>query len=145
MQIRKGDVKLDNYFHYYWSLLNKIISKNVELISMKEDMYRITGIKFDDMPKGGLGKDITDQIHKIVEKEKELKMLINKKDEYRRVYENKISRLSNIKCQIILSLYYLDRCSIKEIASILEISISYVKKLKRIGSDEFLLKNNDIS
>ena len=136
-------MKLDKYFGYYWSLLDKIIQKNMELLYMKDNLYHVTGTKYEDVPKGGANRDIADQIHNLVEKENEIKLLIGKKDEYRRVYEIKIDKLPNIKCRPVISLYYLDRRPIKEIADILEISISYAKKLKKIGTEDFLKQNKN--
>ena len=132
---------IENHFKVYKNLVNKIYVKNMELIKLKEDWYNISGTRYDDVKiKGGIPYDIADQMHFIVEKEKELKATINYKEELKRVHENEINKLSDHNKRTILKLFYLDKCSIKEISCCLRVSEGHVKKLKRWGVTEFINK-----
>lgn len=129
---------LENHFRAYNEVLNRIRIKNMQLIRLKEDWYNISGTRYDDIKiKGGKTPDIADQLHNIVEKEKELAAIINYRDELRKVHELEIDKLSDNKKRAILKLFYLDGCSIKEIACCLKISEIYTKKLKRWAVAEF--------
>lgn len=132
---------IENHFRVYKNLVNKINLKNMELIKLKEDWYNVSGIRFDDVKiKGGIPYDIADQMHFIVEKEEELKAIINYKEELKRVHENEINTLTEHNKRTVLKLFYLDKCSIKEIAYCLRITEGHVKKLKRWAVDDFINK-----
>lgn len=132
---------IENHFKAYNELLDKIQAKNMQLIKMKEDWYNISGTSYDDIKVQGVKPlDIADQLHNIVEKEKSLIGLINYKEELRRMHEKEINKIHNSKKRIVLTLYYLDRCSIKEIAGCLDKSESYTKKLKKWAVEEFIKK-----
>ena len=126
------------HFKVYNDLVNRIRTKNMELIKLKEDWYNISGTSYDkERIKGGVRMDIADQLHNIVEKEKELTGTINYKDELRRIHENEINIIQDNKKRTILKLFYLDGYSIKQIAHCLEKSESHTKKLKREAIREF--------
>lgn len=132
---------IENHFKAYNEILDKIQAKNMQLIKMKEDWYNISGTNYDDIKVQGVKPlDIADQLHNIVEKEKSLIGLINYKEELRRIHEKEISKIHNSKKRNVLTFYYLDGCSIKEIAGYLEISESYTKKLKKWAVEEFTKK-----
>lgn len=131
---------MEKHFKAYKDVTNRIQTKNMQLIKMKEDWYNLTGVKISDMPKGGKSIDMADQLHNIVEKEKELKALIDYKEELRRIHEKEIDVINNNKKRTTLKLFYLDSCSIKQIAYCLGISESYAKKLKRWAVEEFIRK-----
>ncbi len=132
---------IENHFKAYKDLVKTINAKNMELIKLKEDFYNVSGIRYDDTKtKGGIPYDIADQLHYIVEKEKELKGIINYKEELRRVHEIEIERIPNMDKRTTLKLFYLDGCSIKQIAYCLRISEGYVKKLKRWAIIDFIDK-----
>lgn len=133
---------MENHFKTYNELLDKIRSKNMELIKMKEDWYNLTGVSYDDIKiKSSKTFDIADQLHNIVEKEKELTAIINYKEELKRVHENEINKIDDSKKRTVLKLFYLDGCSIKQIAYCLGKSEGHVKKLKRWAVDEFISLN----
>lgn len=135
-------IPLDRHFKAYNDLLHRINDKNMELIQLKENWYNISGVKYSDVKStGGKIPDVADQLHFIVEKEKELKALINHKEELRRIHEIEIDKLGNAKKRTVLKLFYLDKFTIKEIAVSLKCSDGHIKKLKRWGVAEFLEKN----
>lgn len=128
---------MENHFKSYRRKLDEIRAKNMELIKLKEDWYNLSGVRIDDMPKGGKPIDIADQLHNIIEKEKELTGIINYKEELRRIHEQEINTIKDSKKRTILKLFYLDECSIKQIAYCLRISEGHAKKLKRWAIEEF--------
>lgn len=133
---------IEKNFRAYKDVTTRIRIKNMELAKLKSDWYSISGIKYDDVKiKGTKPVDIADQLHNIVEKEKELIKLINQKEEIRRVHEKEISKLTDDKKRMILTFYFLDQYSIKEIACYLKSSESHIKKLKRKAIDEFIELN----
>ena len=138
--MREIDI-IENHFKVYKDLIKKINSKKMELIKLKEDWYNISGTRYDDVKiKGGIPYDIADQLQYISDKEEELKGLINYKEELKRIHENEINRLSKTDERTTLKLFYLDGCSIKQIAYCLRVSEGHTKKLKRWGVHEFIKK-----
>lgn len=133
---------MEKHFKAYNDVNDRIRSKNMQLIKLKEDWYDISGTRYDDINvKGGKPLDIADQLHNIVEKEKELKAIINYKEELRRIHEIEINKIVDNKKRTVLKLFYLDGCSIKQIAYCLRISEAHTKKLKRWAVEEFIDKN----
>ena len=129
---------MNNHFKAYNDILNRIRIRNIQLARLKDDWYSISGTKYDEMKiKGGKMPDIADQLHKIVEREEELRALINYRDELRKIHELEIDKITDSTKKAILKLYYLDECSIKEIASAIKKSVSHTKKLKGEAVKEF--------
>ena len=132
---------MENHFRAYLKKLDDIRARNMELIKLKEDWYTLTGTNYDDIKvSGGKRIDIADQLHNIVEKEKELTAIISYKEELRRIHEKEINIIQDNKKRTILKLFYLDGCSIKQIAYCLRISEPHTKKLKRWAVNEFIEK-----
>lgn len=130
---------MNNHFKAYYDIINRIRIKNMQLMKLKEDWYNISGTRYDDIKiKGGKMPDIADQLHNIVEREKELSGLINYRDELRKVHETEIDNLKDNKKRSILKLFYLDECSIKQIAYTLRRSEAHIKRLKREAIKEFV-------
>lgn len=133
---------MDRHFKAYNDLLHKINVKNMELRQLKENWYNISGIRYDKVQvQGGKTHDIADQLHYIIEKEKELKAVINYKEELRRIHELEIDKVGSSNKRTVLKLFYLDKFTIKEIAVSLKCSDGHIKKLKRWGVAEFREKN----
>ena len=127
-----------NHFRAYREVVFKIRSKNMELMKLKEDWYNLTGVRLSDMPKGGKPMDMADQLHRIVEKEKGLSALVNYREELRKVHEKEIDNIEDLKKRTILKLFFLDNCSIKQIAQCIDKSEPHTKKLKRDAIEEFI-------
>lgn len=133
---------MDKHFRAYNDLLHRIDEKNMELIQLKENWYNISGVRYDDIKvKGGKPVDIAYQLHNIMKKEESLKATIDYKEELRRIHEIEINKVEDPKKRTILKLFYLDKCTIKQIAYCLRISDGRVKTLKREAVAEFLEKN----
>ena len=132
---------MNNHFKAYNDIVNRIRIKNMQLLKLKEDWYNISGTRYDDVKiKGGKMPDIADQLHNIMEKEKELSGLINYRDELRKIHEIEIDKVEDNKKRTILKLFYLDSCSIKQIAYCLRRSDAHIKRLKREAIEEFKQK-----
>lgn len=135
---------MEKHFKQYNNLLYKINVKNMELIQLKENWYSISGVRYKDVVvQGGKPMDIADQLHIIVEKEKDLKALVNYKEELRRIHEQEIDKLVDYNKRAILKLFYLDHCTINQIARCLHFSEAHTKRLKRKAVIEFFDKNKD--
>lgn len=133
---------MHNHFKVYNSLQQNIEYKNMELIQLKENWYNISGVRYGDQKiKGGKPIDIADQLHWITEKEKELQATINYMKELRRIHEKEIDKVDDPKKRTILKLFYLDKCTIRQISACMRLSDGHVKKLKRKAVAEFLEKN----
>lgn len=129
---------MKNHFKAYNEIKNKIRYKEMELMKLKEDYYNISGMSYDDVKtKGGKPVDIADKLHLIVEKEKEIKGLTNYLDEIRTLHEKEINKIPDNNKRTVLKLFYLDSCSIKQIAYCLGVSEGHTKKLKRWAVNEF--------
>lgn len=132
---------MENHFKAYNEIKNRIRYKEMELMKLKEDYYNISGVSYDDVKiKGGKPIDIADKLHVIVEKEKDIKGLTNYLNEIRILHEREINIIEDNNKRTILKLFYLDNCSIKQIAYCLDKSEGHTKKLKRWAVNEFIKK-----
>lgn len=132
---------MNNHFRAYNDIVNRIRIKNMQIMKLKEDWYNISGTRYDDVKiKGGKTPDIADQLHNIIEREKELSGLINYRNELRKVHESEIDVVKNNNKRSILKLFYLDSCTTKEIAFCLKKSQAHIKRLKREAIEEFMKK-----
>lgn len=135
---------MEKHFKLYNDLLYRINVKNMELIQLKENWYSISGVRYKDVVvQGGKPVDIADQLHIIIEKEKDLKGIVAYKEELRRIHEQEIDKLEDYNKRAILKLFYLDHCTINQIARCLHFSEPHVKRLKRKAVIEFMSKNKD--
>lgn len=129
---------IEKHFRVYNDLVSKIRIKNMELVKLREDYYTITGTNYEkEKIKGVKPMDMADQLHRIIELEKDIEAITNYKDEVKRMHEKEIDNISDNKKRIVLKLFYLSSCSIKEIANFLKVSDGHVKKLKRGAIEEF--------
>ena len=134
---------IDKHFRAYKNLVSKILVKNMELTRLKDNWYNISAVKYDDVKIQGTKQrvDIADQLNDIIELEQDIKATINYKNELKRVHEKEIDKIGDSKKCTILKLYYLEGCSIKQIAVCLENSESHIKKLKKNAISEFIKLN----
>lgn len=133
--------KIENHFKAYNEIKNKVRQKQMELIKLKEDYYSISGLNYDDVKtRGGIPFDMADQLHYIVEKEKEINGLTNYLEEIRALHDREINKISNHNKRTVLKLFYLDNCSIKQIAYCIGKTEGHTKKLKRWAINEFIEK-----
>lgn len=129
---------IESHFIKYNNLKDDIRYKNMELIKLKEDLKTLTGVSYDKLKvKGGVNITMEDKLHVIIEKEKQLQKLYDSYNELRAKHESEIDRIQDGTKRFILKSFYLDRCTIKEIAVTLEKSCGHIKKLKRWAVAEF--------
>lgn len=141
----KNGQAIYEYFKNYDDLIEEVNYRTLQLSQLKSNWYSLTGVRYDDIRvQGGKKLDIADQLHYIVEKEEELKELIERKNKLRKQHEEEINILDDRKKRSIMKLYYLDKCTIRQIAGCLHISDHHVKTLKRCAIEEFIQKNNTI-
>lgn len=134
---------MNKHFKKYDDLFYLIKEKNMELNQLKKDCSSLTAVRYDDVRvQGGKTRDISDTISYIIDKENELIELIKQKEKLRRLHEQEIDKVDNTKKRTILKLFYLDMCTVRQIAGCLHLSDGHVKTLKRSAIKEFLEKND---
>lgn len=134
---------MDNYFMEYDDILNRINEVQSKIIEVREKIYSVKGIRYDDIPSSTtLPTDITYYLIELEELEEELEELKRKKLELRKNHELEIDRLSNIKYRSVLRMHYLMKLDIYKIADTLNLSVSHVRKIKKEASMEFMRLND---
>lgn len=135
---------INKHFYEYDDILNRISEVQLKMIEIRENIYSVKGIRYDELPKGStLPTDITYYLIELEELEKELEALSNKKLELRKKHELEIERLENTKHRSVLRMHYLMKLDIYKIAESLNVSVSYTRKLKRYASNSFIQMLND--
>lgn len=133
---------MNNHFMEYNDILNRISEVQAKIIEIKENIYSIKGISYDDVPRGKNGAvDILYFLAEIEELEKELKELLDKKNLLRKKHEKEIDKLSNSKHRSVLRMYYLMKFDVYRIADTLKITKNHVHKIKREATKEFMILN----
>lgn len=130
---------IDTYFEYYDDILMDIKDFNIELISLKNNWYELTGTSFDKIIVSGYKTiDIANQLHLIMEKEKQLTKKIAEKEEFRKSCETiYISKMKNRKSKRIIRLSFLEKMSDKQISYNLNLSYDRIRHLKKEAIMEF--------
>lgn len=130
---------IDTYFEYYDDILMDIKDFNIELISLKNNWYELTGTSFDKIIVSGYKTiDIANQLHLIMEKEKQLTKKIAEKEEFRKSCETiYISKMKNRKAKRIIRLSFLEKMSDKQISYNLNLSYDRIRHLKKEAIMEF--------
>lgn len=127
------------YFYKYDELLLKIRETISKIETLKETIYSVKGVSYDDLPKQGNGNaDIVYYLIEIEDLEDTLKSLYQQKKELRNTYELDIKKVNNLEYQTIIRMYYLDKNNLKEISSVIRKSYSYTRKMKKEAENEFL-------
>lgn len=130
---------IDMYFENYDDILMEIKDLNIELISLKNDWYELTGTSFDKIIVSGYKNiDIANQLHLITEKEKQLAKKIAEKEEFRKSCESiYLSKMKNRKAKRIIRLSFLEKLSNKQISYNLNLSYDRICHLKKDAIIEF--------
>lgn len=132
-------ITIDMYFEDYDDILIEIKDLNIELISLKNDWYELTGTSFDKIIVSGYKNiDIADQLHLIIEKEKQLAKKIAEKEEFRKSCETiYLSKIKNRRLKRIIKLSFLEKLSNKQISYNLNLSYDRIRHLKKEAIMEF--------
>lgn len=127
----------------YDDVINRIAEVQTKLCVLKESIYSIKGISYDDIPRESSGNaDISHFIGEIDELEAELEELKEQKDQLRSKHEKEIDKVKNNKYKSVLRMVYISKLGIYKIADALKISVSYARKLKKEAIDEFIIQND---
>ena len=112
---------INKHFYEYDDVLNRINEVQSKIIEIREKIYSVKGIRYDEMPSGStLPTDITYYLIELEELEHELEELKNKKMELRKNHELEIDKLSNTKHRSVLRMHYLMKLDIYKIADTLK-------------------------
>lgn len=137
---------MKEYFRQYNDILNQIREIEYKIITLKERLYSISGVRYDDTPKGSSpGNDIVYRIQEIDDLIQEKDRLQASKEELYKKHLSDINKVDDEKMRSILRCYYLNKLSIKEIAEIHGVTPNHITKLKRDAVYEFsllILKND---
>lgn len=135
---------INKHFYEYDDVLNRINEVQSKIIEIREKIYSVKGIRYDEMPSGStLPTDITYYLIELEELEHELEELKNKRMELRKNHELEIDKLDNTKHRSVLRMHYLMKLDIYKIADTLNLSVSHIRKIKKEASDEFMRLNDN--
>lgn len=128
---------IDDYFKEYIEICDDIRSMAIELKVRKDDLYSLSGITYEQSSKGTNHNGIDFLISKIADMEHMIESKEKQKQE-RYIKELKvIDQLEDKRERLIIKMFYLDRMSIGQIASILYISESHLKRIKSSAVKHF--------
>ena len=122
-----------NHFAEYNDILIRINEIQLKILEIRETLYSIKGIKYDELPSKGATPqaDVTYFLIEIEELEAELDILYDKKQVLRGKHEKEINKVSDARERSVLRMYYLMKFDIYKIAEALKISVSHTRKIKR--------------
>jgi len=129
---------IKNYFYKYRKVENKIYELKLEIEEIDKTGCTLKNNTNNDVKV--TSKSSNNGLETILEtKEKLIKQLdkcYNQKNKLRRCYLKDFDNLSNILYKVILTDYYLNRSSLKDISNKIDKSLSYTKKLKKVSLKE---------
>ena len=132
-------IEIDRYFFKYNSLLNKIFKNDLELDTLNSKKTSINSPGLDEkLGSSTSNRGLENVLIQIEEKESYLSKLYTRKDNLKKKYIKDFKKIGNNNYEIILTQYYLEKLTIKAIASQMNLSIDYIKKSKRIALDKLL-------
>lgn len=134
---------MNDHFMEYNDILNKINEVQAKITVLKENIYSVKGISYDDIPKGTSGNaDIIFFLIEIEDSEKELEELREKRNDLKLKHEKEIEKVNNDRYRSILRMYYLNKFNIIKISELMGISESHARKLKKEAIHQFMIENN---
>ena len=132
-------IEIDRYFFKYNFLLNKIFKNEIELDTLNAKKTSINSPGLDEkLGSSTSNRGLENVLIQIEEKESYLSKLYTRKDNLKKKYIKDFKKIGNNNYEIILTQYYLEKLTIKAIASQMNLSIDYIKKSKRIALDKLL-------
>ena len=130
---------VDKYFLKYNNLLKKIFRNEIELDTLNAKKTSINSPGLDEkMGATATGKGIENILIQIEEKEAYLGRLYVRKENLKKKYIKDFKKIGNSNYEIILSQYYLEKLTIKSIASQMNLSIDHIKKCKRLALNKLI-------
>ena len=134
---------MKNHFIEYENILLKINEVQAKIIELKESIYSVRGIRYDDIPRSTAGNaDLTYYLIEIEELEQELAALNVRKSELIKHHESEIEKVHDNKYKSVLRMHYLKKFDVGRIADTLNVSTSYAWKLKREAINAFKIAND---
>ena len=130
--------KVAEYFEKYTDTLRQLEEKRHKLIVLKNRLYDVKGVSYEETPKGTGSSDIVFKIQEIDDLKRDINLLIGFKTELEEVHLEEISKLSNVDYKSIMRCYYLERMSVEDISTIIDKSISHTFKMKKYAETEFV-------
>lgn len=132
-----------NHFNEYQDTMDKIKEIHMKIAAIKDDMYAVKGIRYDDAPKGSAGPvDISYFLGEIEELEQEARDLKQKADELKRKHEEEISKVNKPNYRRLLRMLYLMRLDMRTIADSLDVTPNHAWKMKKRAEIAFKSTND---
>lgn len=132
-----------NHFNEYQDTQDKIKEIHMKIAAIKDDMYAVKGIRYDDAPRGsGAPVDISYFLGEIEELEQEARDLKQKADELKRKHEEEIGKVDKSSYKRLLRMFYLMRLDMKAIADALDVTPNHAWKMKKRAEIAFKLAND---
>lgn len=133
----KVKIKKIEYLNQYRCIDSRIRILKERLENHKQDLYTISAVQFDGMPKNGESRTIGDRVVDVLSLEEEtlekIKNLALRQSEIR----NKIEKITDFECLTVLELYYIDNLYWKEVADAMGISERKVYNIHCNAIDKF--------
>lgn len=130
---------IDKYFLKYNNICKTITIKELELSTLLLTNKDVNAISYSEKTSGS--KRIAGIDSKVIMIEKlneDINNLYLKKEKRKNVHLKDFKKLSKADYVIILTSYYLDKASLKDISVKLDKSIGYIKKLKSDALKELI-------
>jgi len=136
--------KIDKYFLKYKNYCKSIFIKENQLDVLKNTIGSVHASTLSSNNVSSNSSHANNGLEcKLIQKEKleeQLKKLYDRKEKQRTKHINDFKKLSKDEYEIILTCYYLDKTSIKNISIKLDKSIGHIKKMKREALIELVEK-----
>ena len=129
---------MKNHFAEYNDLKIKLAEYNSRIDVLKERLYSVNGIHYDDAPRvRNANSSIIYKIHEIDELVKERDKLELHLNMVYTKHLNEIDLLRDEKKKSILRSFYLHRVSLKELARTYDVTLHHIAKIKSQAVREF--------
>lgn len=134
-----------NCFKDYKEICTLITEYEYKIFTLKERLYSVSGVRYDDMPKcHGRSDDMVFKLQEIDELVEELNALKEKKKELYNKHIQEISLVNNSRQRSVLRMYYLLEMNVDDIKTVLDIQEkNSVYRLLRKGVQELIKIQND--
>lgn len=129
---------MKNHFAEYNDLKIKLAEYNSRIDVLKERLYSVNGIHYDDAPRvRNANSSIIYKIHEIDELVKDRDKLELHLNMVYTKHLNEIDMIRDEKKRSILRSYYLHRIALKEIARTYDVTLNHISRLKSQAVKEF--------
>ena len=141
VELQNQNKEIRRHFEEYNDICNRVREMQYKIFLLKERLYSISGVKYDDIPKSTATpqNDIVYRLQEIEDLMQEYEDLREQERLKVREHLAEINQVPNETWRSILRSYYLHHMSIQEIADMLQKTPNHVSKLKGQATNMFYL------